>query len=196
LNYKNRHLWESISFNEKRRRNFAKGNAISLLLKRDVVTGATMAFDANFKNLILPIPEVWFHDAWISLLLAFTSNLCMIEKPLIKYRQHRFQLIGIKKPSFSRKVEVAIQNKEDFYFREAEKFKLIYKRLVENLSKIKDPSSIELLEEKINHLETRAIMRNHDMSRIAIPINELVSGRYRRYSLGWNSFFKDLLIGH
>ena len=120
----------------------------------------------------------------------------MIERPLIKYRQHGFQQIGIKKPSFYQKVDDALKNKEDFYFREVKKFKLLYERLLENLSKIQDPSSIELLEEKIDHLETRAIMRNYDLSRIAIPMNELVSGRYHRYSLGWNSFFKDLLIGH
>ena len=196
LNYQNRNLWESIGFDKKKRRNFAEGNSIPVLLRRNVVTGATMAFDADFKDLLLPIPEVWIHDAWISLLLACTSNLHMIEQPLIKYRQHGFQQIGIRKPSFSQKVEVTLQNKEDFYFREAEKFKLVSERLLSFQEKIIDPRSVELLREKINHLETRAIMRNHDLSRIAIPLKELVSGRYHKYSLGWHSFFKDLFIGH
>lgn len=196
LYYHNRNLWESIEFDKKQRKNFATGNPIPVLLKHNIVTGATMAFDANYTNLLLPIPEVWVHDAWISLLLTNVSNLRMIEQPLIKYRQHGFQQIGIKEPSFSRKVEIAFQNRVDFYFYEAEKFKLLYERLLENQSKIKDLSSIELLKEKINHLETRASMRNHNVSRIAIPMKELVSGRYHKYSLGWNSFFKDLFIGH
>jgi glycosyltransferase involved in cell wall biosynthesis len=196
LNFQNRNLWESIGFDKKIRTNFAKGNAISILLKNNIVTGATMAFDANYKDLLLPIPEVWVHDAWISLLLAYTSNLHMIEQSLIKYRRHGFQQIGVRRPSFPRKVEKAIKNKGDFYFHEAEQFKLLYERLLENQSKIIDPSLLELLREKINHLETRAHMRNYDMSRIAIPMKELISGRYHKYSLGWNSFFKDLFIGH
>jgi hypothetical protein len=196
LNSQNRNLWESIGFDNKQHRNFVNGNAIPVLLKHNIVTGATMAFDANFKNLLLPIPEVWVHDAWISLLLAYTSNLRMIEHPLIKYRQHGFQQIGIKEPSFSRKVEIALQNKEDFYTREAENFILVYERLIGNQAKMKNPSSIKLLKGKIDHLKTRANMRNHNMSRIAIPMKELVSGRYHQYSLGWNSFFKDLIIGH
>jgi glycosyltransferase involved in cell wall biosynthesis len=196
LNYQNRNLWESIGFDKKKRRNFAEGNAIHVLLKRNVVTGATMAFDSDFKDLLLPIPDVWIHDAWISLLLAFISHLHMIDYPLIKYRQHGFQQIGIRKPSFSQKVDATFRNKEDFYYREAEKFKLVYDRLLGFPAKIKDPGSVELLKEKIGHLETRAMMRNNDLSRIAIPIKELASGRYHKYSLGWNSFFKDLFIGH
>jgi hypothetical protein len=155
-----------------------------------------MAFDANFKDLLLPIPDVWFHDAWISLLLASMSDLCMIEQPLIKYRQHPLQQMGIRKPSFSRKVEEAIQNNENFYFYEAEKFKLLYGRAHDFRANIKEPRLFELLKKKIDHLETRATMRNDDLSRIVIPMKELISGRYHQYSLGWYSFFKDLFIGH
>jgi len=196
LNYQNRNLWESIGFDTIQRRNFFGGNPIPVLLRRNVVTGATTAFDADFKDFLLPIPEVWIHDAWISLLFAFASHLHPIEKPLIKYRQHGLQQIGTRKPPFTQKVDEALQNNENFYFREAEKFKLVHERLYAFPAKIKDPRSVELLREKIDHLETRAIMRNHDLSRIVIPMKELASGRYHKYSLGWNSFFKDLFIGH
>jgi glycosyltransferase involved in cell wall biosynthesis len=191
-----RNLWESIGFDTIQRKKFSEGNSIPVLLKHNVVTGATMAFDADFKDILLPIPEIWIHDAWISLLLAYTSRLQMIEQPLIKYRQHGFQQIGVRKPSFSQKVEATLQNNENFYLCEAKKFRLVVERLHRFPAKITDPKSVELLKEKIDHLETRAIMRNHDLSRISIPLKELVSGRYHKYSLGWNSFFKDLCIGH
>jgi glycosyltransferase involved in cell wall biosynthesis len=196
LNYQNRNLWDSIGFDKKKRKNFSEGDPLPMLLRRNVVTGATMAFDVKFKNLLLPIPEVWIHDAWISLLLACASHFQMIEQPLIKYRQHGLQQIGIRKPPITQKFEESLQNNEDFYLHEAEKFKLVQERLLGFSSRIKDPHSVELLTEKIDHLETRAVMRNHDLSRIAIPLKELASGRYHKYSLGWNSFFKDLFIGH
>jgi glycosyltransferase involved in cell wall biosynthesis len=196
LNDQNSTLWNSIGFNRKRLRNFAKGNSLPVLLQEDVVTGATLAFDANFKDILLPIPDTWVHDAWISLLLACTSNLCMIEKPLIKYRQHGFQQIGLRGHSFSRKVEEAMNNKKDVYSCEAKKFTLAYERVLGFQGQIKDTRAVDLLKEKIIHLETRAKMNNHDLSRIVIPVKELVSGRYHRYSFGWQSFFKDLVIGH
>lgn len=197
--YQNRNLWESIGFNRKKRRNFARGETIPLLFKRDVVTGATMAFDANFKKLILPIPENWVHDAWISLMLAYASNLCMIEQPLIKYRQHRFQQIGARKPTFSHRAEAirtGLHNKNDYYLQEAGILKQAYERILKFQAELKDPCSIKVLRDNIDHLENRASIRNGDASRIIIPMKELVSGRYHKYSLGWNSFFKDLVIGH
>jgi glycosyltransferase involved in cell wall biosynthesis len=196
MNNQNVKLWDSIGFTRKRRMNFAKGNALPELLQQDIVTGATLAFDANYKDILLPIPDMWVHDAWISLLLAYTSNLYMIEKPLIKYRQHRFQQIGLSGHSFSRKMEDALQNKEGVYFREAEKFKLLYERVLTFRTKINDPCSIELLTGKIGHLETRANMKNYGLSRITIPMKELISGRYHQYSFGWQSFFRDLVLGH
>ncbi|MEW6063664.1 MAG: hypothetical protein AB1538_00390 [Bacillota bacterium] len=52
------------------------------------MTGATMAFRAEFKELILPIPASWVHDGWIALIIAFLADLAIIHEPLIKYRQH------------------------------------------------------------------------------------------------------------
>jgi glycosyltransferase involved in cell wall biosynthesis len=199
LNYQDRNLWDSIGFDKIKRKNFEKGDAIPLLLKWDIVTGATLAFDAKFKNVIIPIPEVWVHDTWISLLLAYMTDLHMIEQPLIKYRQHSHQQIGIGNHSFSRKIEIILAglwNRKDYYSREAEKLTLAYERILHFPTIIKDPCSIELLMDNIDHLEARATMKNFDASRIVTPLKELLSGRYHKYSQGWNSFFKDLIIGH
>ena len=77
-------IWEKISFDFKQRKDYRQGQQLKVLLKHNVVTGATMAFRAELRKLILPIPEQWFHDAWIALLLS-ASNIqgTFIEEPLL-----------------------------------------------------------------------------------------------------------------
>ncbi len=87
-------LWKSIGFSKKEQSNFTHGKFIEVLLKRNVVTGSTMAFRSEFKQLFFPISDIWVHDGWIALLIAFASDLGMISEPLIKYRQHHMQQVG------------------------------------------------------------------------------------------------------
>ena len=68
-------LWQSNAFNIKERNSFIQGKFIEVLLKRNVVTGSTMAFRSEFKKLFFPIPDIWVHDGWIALLIAFVSDL-------------------------------------------------------------------------------------------------------------------------
>lgn len=86
-------MWESISFTIHERKHFQKGYQLDILLKRNVVTGATMAFRSKIRDWVLPIPEQWIHDAWISILAsALGARGTFIEEPLIQYRQHSMQL--------------------------------------------------------------------------------------------------------
>lgn len=196
LRSQNRTLWESIGFNRNKRKKFVRGGSVPVLLKENVVTGATMAFDASFKDILLPIPDVWVHDAWIALLLSFKSDLKMVEKPLIKYRQHVTQQIGVKGHSLSQKMNAARNNKKNVYEKEAECYKMVYNRVIGFGINIQDPAAVDKLKDKIHHIETRAGMKNNDFSRVTVPMKELIRGRYHKYSFGWHSFLKDLIFGH
>ncbi|MBA3247724.1 MAG: glycosyltransferase family 2 protein [Pyrinomonadaceae bacterium] len=52
--------WQSfwVDFGEREQRLFAQGRAFDVLLTRNMVTGAAMAFRATYKDLVLPIPEI------------------------------------------------------------------------------------------------------------------------------------------
>jgi glycosyltransferase involved in cell wall biosynthesis len=58
-------MWESISFGKWQRESFKKSRQLKVLLKHNVVSGATMAFRSELKKIILPISEIWIHDGWI-----------------------------------------------------------------------------------------------------------------------------------
>ena len=82
-------IWERIPFNLHQRDYFKQGYQVAVLLRHNVIIGATMAFRKELKKWILPIPKQWVHDVWIAL-LASSAQMegVLIEETLIKYRQH------------------------------------------------------------------------------------------------------------
>lgn len=89
-------MWKSISFTIYQRRLFRSGYQAEVLLKHNVVTGATLAFRAENRNWILPISDNWVHDEWIALLAsAGGARGIFIDESFIKYRIHSKQLVGV-----------------------------------------------------------------------------------------------------
>lgn len=88
-------LWEAIRFTPELRRRVERHGLLPLLLKRKLVTGATMTFRSELRDVICPIPDAWRHDAWASLICAFASRCHMLSEPLVLYRIHPSQQVGI-----------------------------------------------------------------------------------------------------
>ncbi len=53
-------LWEALGFRRRQQGRFAHGRAFEVLMKHNVITGATLAFRAQFRNVLLPIPQSGF----------------------------------------------------------------------------------------------------------------------------------------
>lgn len=56
---------------------------------KNTFIGCCMAFRADCKKIILPIPEkISMHDAWIGQIITVFGKVCFLDKPLIFYRRH------------------------------------------------------------------------------------------------------------
>lgn len=56
---------------------------------KNTFIGCCMAFRADYKKMILPIPEkISMHDAWIGQIITIFGKVCFLNKPLIFYRRH------------------------------------------------------------------------------------------------------------
>lgn len=192
-------LWDRFLFTKTARKRFEQGhqNQVEILIHHNVVTGATMAFRKNIKDLILPIPEEWVHDEWIALLASAVGvKGIFIDEPLIKYRLHNRQLIGIgsnKKLNLIEKLQKAYNTKSEVYKVNAERLIYILDQL--NLTNKVTKEANKLFKEKITHLQARQWLHDHSRwkrpSRVFI---ELLNGRYHRFSNGWKSVVKDLFL--
>jgi len=191
-------LWDSVGFNAREKSRVMNGSAVEVLLKHNVVTGATMAFRAEYKNLILPIPNSWIHDAWIALLIASVAELGIIREPLIKYRQHFDNQIGAdsvnKWQDFKEQTVTGKEDDKDNYMRRIHQYRELVDRLA-SVGKLSCPGDvISQIEAKIAHLNFRAHMPKQVLRRLPLAFRELVTLRYHRHSKGVYSFAKDVFF--
>ena len=88
-------LWDSIGFQNEIRSKFNSEEQFYLLVEKNVVTGATLAFRSQIAKRAMPFPESWVHDSWLALISSATKAPGLpIDEPLIFYRQHAAQQIG------------------------------------------------------------------------------------------------------
>lgn len=194
-------LWESVGFDNRHRRLVRTGRVLDVLLPGWTVTGATMAFRAGFKNLVLETPTnlALIHDGWIALMIASVADVSFIEEPLIKYRQHARQQIGAKERKADDNGAVRLGGVKDAMRRTNSYDELIeigkqaQRRLSERGDLYKSDVALSRLAARLTHLRMRAKLPSHPLPRFACVVRELLTGRYHLYSRGLFSAAKDLL---
>jgi glycosyltransferase involved in cell wall biosynthesis len=188
-------LWGSFLFSSSEQKRFEGGQGLKVLLKHATVTGATMAFRSKFRDLTLPIPSCQVHDYWIVLLIASVSQLAPIRTPLVRYRRHQAQQIGPGTDSLWQMIRLARDAARDEYFGEAERFSEMCERLCDRSETFHPhPNALRLIRQKIRHREARGSLPSSKLLRLPLLIREIATYRYWRYSNGFGSVAKDLLV--
>jgi glycosyltransferase involved in cell wall biosynthesis len=188
----NQTLWGTLEFQPG---DFVGTGQLRILLKRNVVTGAGMAFLGSLFKTVTPIPSGWMHDYWIGLLGSTLSYGIAAPEPLFMYRLHMAQVCGARKETFSQKYRLSLaSNEEDAW----EKLKS-FQKLIEHLESTGmlaslPPDRVKLLRQKEFHLLQRARSRSRSVfARTATVLGEISSGRYHRFSDSYLSAVRDLL---
>jgi hypothetical protein len=81
-----------------------RGQAFAILLQRNIVTGATVLFDRTLLEAAMPLGGKWVHDEWLAIIAAALGSVTCVEEPLIDYRIHGANQIGIPPRSLFRKL--------------------------------------------------------------------------------------------
>jgi glycosyltransferase involved in cell wall biosynthesis len=104
-------LWDEKpnNFSQRERQDFAHSDQLPHLLKKNMVTGACMMFRASLIPHIAPIPPSWIHDYWIATIATARGHRgIIVDEPLVFYRQHQDQQIGVLKGSTITKLRASI----------------------------------------------------------------------------------------
>lgn len=187
-------LWGSVGFNRVKQKRMSTGESVNVLLKANVVTGATMAFRAKFIPDILPIPKIWIHDGWIALLVAASSEIQLITEPLLLYRQHLNNQIGGVRKTLLDRMKIVKRTNTKVYLDLAEQYMAVKERLEVSIKEKTHSDMGVMLEDKIRHLQIRAHMPPSLIKRFPLVMRELTAFRYHRYSDGLKSFLKDIAL--
>ena len=191
-------LWEKLGFGGKEIERLRHGSGFDALLQGSTVTGATAAFRARFRALVLPIPNdiPLIHDAWLALLIAATSEVLPIPEMLIKYRQHSGQQVGaVERRGSPRGFAAAFHGlrRKNPYAEMIAVALSVRDRLLDQQSEFDGRKAIVDLEARIAHLEARSKLPRAFLPRANLVLRELFTVRYHRYSKGLSSAAKDLV---
>lgn len=197
LNPTNRSMWNEVGFDSHKQKLVRHGRALEVLINGWTVTGATMAFRSEYKNLSLPVPTniQMIHDGWIALTVAAVADVVAIDQPLIKYRQHERQQIGapthvprapqpgalesLKRRNSSTQLQTILDTLEQ--------------RLLDHKNEFDCRKALSFIGDYSRHLDARANLPQGRLNRLPTILRELLTWRYHEYANGFKSAAKDLV---
>jgi glycosyltransferase involved in cell wall biosynthesis len=187
-------FWRAIRFGRRELALVAAGRAFEPLLKRTFVGGTLSLFRSSYLDSILPIPPTWQEDSWIALMIAAQARIVAVSEPLNLYRQHGANLVGGAKRGIRDQLNRSLSGGRGAYELAARQFEEARERLSGRPEVVECPAWARdgrLLDEKIAHMRRRAALSASRAARLPILLGELFRGRYRRYSNGMRSFWRD-----
>jgi len=108
------------------------------LLQQNMISGCTMLFNRALLEKALPIPHNCFmHDWWLVLFAKAYGEIALINEPLVKYRQHAHNQIGVGTVSWWKRIVNAvslINNFQKKYIKIINQAQLFYKQVTRELS--------------------------------------------------------------
>jgi glycosyltransferase involved in cell wall biosynthesis len=180
-------LFDSIRFTAAEQREVHAGEALTTLLRRNVVTGATVMFRRELLDSALPFPASWVHDEWLAMIAAITGRVDYLPLQLIEYRQHGGNQIGARKPTLRDKIGRVTESRTA---RNA--------RLFARAQALVDrggfaPEIATLVAAKAAHEQRRQRYPAARLLRIGPVLRTALSGGYARYGRGRYDVVRDLL---
>lgn len=177
-------FWHREGFGSRRKRAFAAGAQIDLLLSRSMVMGSAMAFRRDLALTTLPIGEGWVHDEWITLgMVARGIPGGFVDRPLQAYRTHPSQQIGPSSRTKGPRGAKARLEAIDKEIRRLEAFQ-------SSLALPRNPQ----VDAKIRHMAARASVLGAWLPYRFVPaMREILTGRYSRYSRSLLGVVRDVI---
>ncbi len=105
-------LFEALGVSEHELTAIEGGHGFDVMLRRNLVTGATAVLRRTVAETALPVPDGWIHDEWLAIIAAALWRTDVIRRPLIGYRQHGRNEIGASKLTMRRRIAKLRQPRE------------------------------------------------------------------------------------
>ena len=166
------------------------GAALTLLLKRNIATGATVLFRRELLARALPIPQGWIHDEWLAMTAAVVGGVGLLDEPLVDYRQHGSNEIGAQKLTMRILRTRFFGSRRDRNQQLLLRSQSLWNRAHEEESKV--PAQIlSAFTEKLDHERVRNYLPKSRLGRVVPITREVATGRYDRFGNGLGDALRD-----
>jgi glycosyltransferase involved in cell wall biosynthesis len=188
-------LFDALELGSKELQRVHDGYGFDVLLRRCIVTGATMAFRSDLLASAVPFGDGWIHDEWLALVASAIGKIDVVERPMIDYRQHDANQRGMRRRTLDVKVREIALSRSELLCNEARRMESLQRRLL-LLPVAVEKNLPARVQDKLEHTRFRLqITDSPRIRRISPVLREAARGRYRRYGAGMRSVLRDLLRG-
>ncbi len=192
--------FEQIQFVEELQNSWKDGGAFDILLRGYVVTGATLAIRSKIIPEIFPVPQLieeLIHDGWISLWLSMENRIGFLNDPLIRYREHAAQQVGLNGKGEAVTLWDRLTRNRVLKLAKIEKKYQDSQALLEYLKDKPQVSKaiIEKLQKRTAHYHMRSSLQANRLKRILPVLLATVQGNYQLQDGGkwWHPILGDIL---
>jgi len=203
--------WSLPGFNAARQREL-RSDPFAQLMSHYIVSGCMLAFRNDCRDVLLPFPaELQFagsdmhvlHDKWISIVLAAAGDVEVIAEPLLEYRIHPDQTIGVAPRSLVRRalpasvrwrlVAYRARRKPEYLAGMLTLLDIVKERMSDGTDPVQRQRALEDIDQAITHLRARSGFVGSRVGRVPGVVREARSGRYQRFSFGTASAVVDIV---
>lgn len=183
-------LLDAIEVSPEERRALRSGDAFSVLLRRNLVTGATVVIRRSLAERARPFPSAWVHDEWLASAAAVTGGLRLIDEPWLDYRQHGGNEIGAGRVTWQRRWQKLREPRAERASRLIARATALSERLAEwGATEQQQTDALGKL-----HFElARAAAPRWQLARVPGVVARWVRGDYARYARGPIDVVRDLV---
>jgi glycosyltransferase involved in cell wall biosynthesis len=185
-------LLEALEANARERAGLEHGDSFATLLRRNLVTGATVMIRRRLLEHAMPFPPDWVHDEWLAAIAAATGNLRLLPSALIDYRQHGANQIGASRPTWSDRWAKLREPREP----RASELVVRTGQLVDALDRlgaVVRPGALEAARARLDFARRRRDLPRRPIARLPRIVAATVRGRYSRYARGSIDILRDLV---
>ncbi len=166
--------------------------AFEVLVRRNLVTGATAMVRRQLVVAARPFPASWVHDHWLAVVASLGGRIVVDRGQLIDYRQHGANQIGATKLTASVAVDLLAQSRRGRHEDRVERIEELNRRLIAGELSATDAQRA-FVAGKLRHELIRLGMPLGRIARWPSVARELVTGRYHRFSRGIIDVVRDAL---
>jgi glycosyltransferase involved in cell wall biosynthesis len=186
-------LMKTLGVTRAELRNLEKGRALAALMRRNLVTGATVMMRRELLEKASPFPSAWMHDEWLGLVAALQGALVFEKGTLVEYRQHGNNAIGASKTTMSA-ARSRLKEDRGTFFDHKNLRNAALASFVSAPPAWLSPVNREVLGGKITHDRWRAGLRSSRVRRIIPVVIRGLRGSYSLYSRGLLDMIRDVAL--
>ncbi|MEF2147688.1 glycosyltransferase [Aquilutibacter rugosus] len=184
-------LFERLKLTAAERRDIVRDDLSAIGPNRNLFTGATMAVRRSTMLAAMPLSPEMHHDDWIGQLSWLSGSCRVIFEPLIKYRLHNENAVGLQDTAVE---PLSLSPRRAHLLWQARRLEPICERIIsQTINGFLRPERAALRLRQQHHVLTRLSMPTSFFGRVRLVGVQWGRGFYNDFHGGWRSAVADII---